>query len=86
MVEAMLCGAVPLVPGDPRHHLHRLVPHGIAGFHCHTEEEWGGFARQLQQDSTLRRRMAEDARASALEMHCRRDEHLALWAGVFHGR
>lgn len=85
VVEAMLCGAVPLVPGDARHHLHRLVPHGSGGFHCHSEADWIEYAQRLQCDTALRRRMAEEARARAVEKLCRREEHLALWASVFHG-
>ena len=33
-VEAMLTGAVPLVPKGGGHHLENLIPHGQGGFLC----------------------------------------------------
>ena len=67
VVEAMLCGAVPLVPKGGGHHLEHLVPHGIGGFHCATREEFGERARQLEADPGLRHRMARDGRTWAVK-------------------
>jgi len=84
-VEAMLTGAVPLVPADRRHHLHALVPHGEAGFHCDSQEEFGHYARLLEEDPVLRLRMSRRAREWAETKLCNADEHRALWRRVFYG-
>ena len=53
VVEAMLTGAVPLVPDHPRHHLRHIVPQGVGGFLCSTNDEWRGHAQGLQTDEAL---------------------------------
>ena len=78
-VEAMLTGAVPLIPADPRHHLYQLVPHGAAGFHCRTPGEWGTYARWLQEDTGLRRKMSRTAREWAEHSLCNAQSHRAAW-------
>jgi glycosyltransferase involved in cell wall biosynthesis len=83
VVEAMLCGAVPLVPADPRHHLHRLVPHGEAGFHCACREDFGHYARLLETDIALRDRMSRAARRFAEQQLCNVSDHLSRWRMVF---
>jgi glycosyltransferase involved in cell wall biosynthesis len=85
VVEAMLCGVIPLIPADPRHHLHLLVPHGTAGFHCASREEFGHYARLLEEDRELRVRMAREARRHAEEVLCCAEEHLEQWRMVFAG-
>src|ERR1051325_9706764 len=40
VVEAMLTGAVPLVPADAWPHLKDLVPHGKGGFLCASNGEF----------------------------------------------
>ena len=85
VVEAMLCGVIPLIPADPRHHLHLLVPHGTAGFHCASREEFGHYARLLEEDRELRVRMAREARRHAEEVLCCAEEHLEQWRTVFAG-
>lgn len=84
VVEAMLCGVVPIVPKGGGHHLERLVPHGEGGFLCESREEFGQYARQLQEDPKLLRRMSHGARRWAEEVLCQPDDHLALWHRVFH--
>ena len=79
VVEAMLTGAVPLVSGEPRHHLRELVPHGEAGFLCRTPEEWREHAQRLQRDGELRRRMARAARRFAESELCGARPHLQSW-------
>lgn len=83
VVEAMLSGAVPLIPADERHHLRRLFPHGTGGFHCTGPEDFGRYARMLQQDSGLLSAMSLQARTRAEEHLCNAGEHLALWREVF---
>ncbi len=85
VVEAMLTGAVPLVPADRRHHLHALVPHGQAGFHCATRAEFGHYARRLEADDALRLKMSRQARAWAEKKLCNTEEHRERWRRLFHG-
>lgn len=79
VVEAMLSGVVPLVPADPRHHLHRLVPHKHAGFQCGTPSDFRRYARRLQGDADLLAGMSARAREWAVHHLCRHDEHLGRW-------
>jgi len=79
VVEAMLSGAVPVVPADPRHHLHGLVPHGTAGYHAVGREEFGRHVRRLQGDPDLLAVLSGQARDWAVHRLCRRDDHLARW-------
>lgn len=83
VVEAMLTGAVPLVPSDPRHHLLRLVPHGVAGFHCADRVEFQRYARLLQTDAAQLAEMSVRAREWAVGHLCRAEDHLARWNDVF---
>lgn len=82
-VEAMLCGAVPLVPKGDGHHLDQLVPHGIGGFTFSSDEEFIEYGRLLMRDADLRLRMSQAAREWAVTKLCARDEHLAQWRRVF---
>jgi glycosyltransferase involved in cell wall biosynthesis len=82
-VEAMLTGVVPLVPKGGGHHLEYLVPHGIGGFHCSGPEDFSRYARMLQADPALLRRMSRAAHDWAADKLCRMDEHLARWQRVF---
>lgn len=83
VVEAMLCGVVPLIPSDRRHHLWRLVPDGEAGFHCATREEYGDRARRLQEDPALLAEMSQNARLWAESRLCEAGAHRAFWREVF---
>lgn len=83
VVEAMLCGVVPIVPAGGGHHLEHLVPHGEGGFLCRSREDFGTYARQLQDDPDLLQRMSRGARRWAEEKLCQPEEHLALWRRVF---
>ena len=78
VVEAMLTGLPVLIPADPRHHLHELVPHGVAGFHCTTPADWHAAALALTDERT-RRRMGRAAADHARRILCHADEHRAAW-------
>ena len=82
VVEGMLTGAVPLIPANPRHHLHLLVPHDIAGFHNKTRRDWRRHARLLQSDLPLRRRMSRAASEYAREELCNAEKHREVWRSV----
>jgi glycosyltransferase involved in cell wall biosynthesis len=83
VVEAMLCGAVPLVPAGGGHHLEHLVRHGVSGFVCQDAAEYGAYARLLEEDEDLRKKMSFQAREDAVTRLCNASEHLALWRQVF---
>ena len=83
VVEAMLTGAIPLVPAHPRHHLKNLVPQGVGGFLCSTKAEWREHAQRLQADGVLRQKMSRAAREFAAEELCHAAEHRAAWRAVF---
>lgn len=82
-VEAMLTGAVPLVPRGGGHHLEHLVPHGIGGFHCEDRKDFAHYARMLQDDAGLLRRMSLGAHEWAAHNLCRQEDHLERWRRVF---
>ena len=79
VVEAMLSGLPVLIPGDRRHHLHELVPDGVAGFHCGTPECWLEAARRLAGDAALRARMGRAAARHARSVLCNAAEHRRVW-------
>jgi hypothetical protein len=80
-VEAMLTGAIPLVP--PGHHLENLIEHGKSGFVCHDFVEYQKHAQRLSRDFGERRRMARQCRDHAEQALCNATEHLRVWKEVF---
>jgi hypothetical protein len=78
-VEAMLTGAVPLVPKGGGHHLENLVPHGVAGFLCAGPEEYREHVARLRADVGLRKKLSHAARRHAENELCHRAEHLRVW-------
>jgi glycosyltransferase involved in cell wall biosynthesis len=80
-VEAMLTGAVPLVPAG--HQFDQLMVHGESGFICHDFVDFKHYAHLLYEDYDLRRRMAAQCREHAVTKLCNREEHLKVWLEVF---
>jgi hypothetical protein len=76
-VEAMLTGAIPMVP--PGHHLDHLVVHGQTGFICHDFLEYQEHAQRLYYDYPLRRRLSLACREHAATKLCNPADHLKLW-------
>lgn len=76
-VEAMLTGAIPLVP--PGHHLENLLEHGRSGFICHDFQDYQEHAQRLSRDFELRRRIARCCREHAEHHLCNAAEHLKVW-------
>lgn len=83
VVEAMLCGAVPIAPRGGGHHIDNLISHGVSGFLCASESEFGDYARALRNDPALLQRMSAGAREDACARHCCAAEHLQRWRRVF---
>ena len=84
VVEAMLTGAIPLLPTGAEHHLQSLVEHGSSGFLCQDSGEFGRFARELENNPALRHQISRQARARA-EKLCDADEHRRYWRQLFYG-
>jgi len=82
-VEAMLCGAVPLLPRGGGHHLEHLLEHGETGFLCADRGAFAEYARELQDDPVRRYAMAQAGREWAAEELCRADRHRRMWRAVF---
>jgi glycosyltransferase involved in cell wall biosynthesis len=80
-VEAMLTGAVPLVPRG--HQFENLMVHGESGFICADFQEYNEYAQRLCLDYGLRRRVAENCHKHAVKKLCAREEHLRKWLEVF---
>lgn len=76
-VEAMLTGAVPLVPRG--HHFENLIAHGVSGFLCGDFSEWKENAHRLQADADYRQRLSRQCRDHAVSRLCNAEEHRQLW-------
>ena len=85
VVEAMLTGAIPLVPRGGGHHLENLVEHGKSGFLCRNRAEFARYARYLQDHPGVRFRMSRQCRETAVRRWCDVRSHLRAWDKVFHG-
>jgi glycosyltransferase involved in cell wall biosynthesis len=84
VVEAMLTGAVPLLPAGDRHHLENLVQHEISGFVCRDRADYARFAQYLERRPEKRYQMSRAARAFAVRHLCNIRNHLSRWEKVFH--
>lgn len=80
-VEAMLTGAVPLVPTG--HQFEKLIVHGASGFICGEFQEFKHYAHELCFDYELRQRLAKNCHNHAAEKLCDRGAHLKAWLEVF---
>jgi len=85
VVEAMLTGAIPLVPRGGGHHLENLIVHGKSGFVCRHRDDFGRYARYLQDSPGARLRISRQCRERAVRHLCNRRSHLRLWDEVFQG-
>jgi glycosyltransferase involved in cell wall biosynthesis len=86
VVEAMLTGAIPIVPQGGGHHLDQLVPHGKAGFLCASRADFGRYARLLEKDPALCARISRAARRHAAEVLNNAAEHRQWWDLLFKGK
>lgn len=80
-VEAMLTGAIPLVP--PGHHLDELLVHGETGYICHDFREYQDLAHDLYFNFSQREAMARRCREHAASKLCDADTHRKVWLEVF---
>ena len=75
-VEAMLTGAIPLVPAG--HHFASLIVHGESGYLCSDFLEFQSYARQLAEDPLARQGMSRACRRRA-ELLNDPETHRAVW-------
>lgn len=80
-VEAMLTGAIPLVPRG--HHLENLMVDGESGFVCDDFRVYQEHALRLRLDYEYRRRVSGQCRAHAEHELCDAGRHLKVWQEVF---
>lgn len=84
VVEAMLTGAVPILQAGVGHSK-VFIEHGKSGFLCQSAEDFGKYARLLQDEPERRRSMSRRAHEWAVKSWCRPEHHLALWRRLFEG-
>ena len=77
VVEAMLTGAVPLVPAG--HQFHKLMVHGESGFICQEYREWRAAVRELYENYPYRLKISRQGAAYAREQLCNPAEHRQRW-------
>jgi glycosyltransferase involved in cell wall biosynthesis len=82
-VEAMLSGAIPLVPCG--HHLDHLVVDGVTGFICADFTDFKARCHELYWEPEKRQRMRRAGRRHAEHSLCNREEHISIWREVFAG-
>jgi glycosyltransferase involved in cell wall biosynthesis len=82
VVEAMLTGCVPLVPGGEDHPYREFVKHGVSGFLCESREAFRECARLLDRDRDRLRAMSQAARQESLKL-MDRTAHQTGWEEVF---
>ena len=75
-VEAMLTGAIPLVPDG--HNFRSLMVHGETGFICRDFRDYQSRALELTYDPVLRRQMSRACRDHAERLNDA-DRHRAVW-------
>ncbi len=80
-VEAMLTGAIPLVPCG--HHFENLLVQGESGFLCADFREYQEHAQRLCLDFEFRRRVSRQCRTHAEQELCNASQHLKMWQEVF---
>jgi hypothetical protein len=77
VVEAMLTGAVPIVPSG--HHFHNLLVHGESGFICEEFHQYRDCVHELYENYPARTKMSVTAAAFAREHLCNPEKHRQLW-------
>jgi glycosyltransferase involved in cell wall biosynthesis len=77
VVEAMLTGAVPVVPIG--HQFDKLMVPGESGFICKEFREFKAVMRELYENYPLRMKISRQAAAYAREHLCNPEEHRKKW-------
>lgn len=77
VVEAMLSGAVPVVPTG--HQFHNLMVHGESGFICQEYREFKAVVRELYENYPLRMKISRQGAQFAREHLCNPEEHRRRW-------
>jgi glycosyltransferase involved in cell wall biosynthesis len=77
VVEAMLTGAVPVVPAG--HQFHKLIVHGEIGFICQEFREFKAVVRELYENYPFRMKISRQGAEYAREHLCNPEEHRKKW-------
>jgi glycosyltransferase involved in cell wall biosynthesis len=77
VVEAMLTGAVPVVPAG--HQFHKLLVHGESGFICQEYREFKAVVRELYENYPLRMKINRQGASHAREQLCNPEAHRRCW-------
>lgn len=77
VVEAMLTGAVPVVPAG--HQFHKLMVHGESGFICDEFREFKAAVRELYENYRYRMKISRQAAQYARENLCNPEQHRKKW-------
>lgn len=81
VVEAMLTGCIPLVPGG--HHFCELIVPAESGFICNDFLEYKHWAHKLYHDFPWREKIARQCREHAVHELCDAEKHREIWREVF---
>jgi len=77
VVEAMLTGAVPIVPTG--HQFHNLLVHGESGFICQEYSEFKAVVQELYENYPLRLKISRQGAEYARNCLCDPAEHRRKW-------
>lgn len=77
VVEAMLSGAVPVVPAG--HQFHNLIVSGETGYICSNFREFQAVVRELYENYPWRTKLSRQAADYARERLCNPDDHQRTW-------
>lgn len=86
VVEAMLTGAVPVLPADTRHHFVRLAPHILTSAQCPAPQHWREQVQCLAERRELRHAVSKLAATFAHEELCDAAMHRASWQAALGAR
>ena len=86
VVEAMLTGAVPVLPADTRHHFVRLAPHILTSAQCPAPRHWREQVQLLAERRDIRRAVSNLAATFAREELCDAAKHRASWQAALGAR
>ena len=79
-VEAMLTGAIPLVPSG--HNFNNLIVHGESGFICDDFLVYRENCHRLADDPVYRQKISAQCRDHAVNQLCNEEQHRELWMQV----
>ena len=86
IVEAMLTGAVPILPADTRHHFTQMLPQFVTAAFCEKKIEWCREAQTLHEEPGVRHFISRHSAAFARGELCDAAKHRASWQAALAAR